>query len=248
MAESSLSISYVELLRAIGRYLGYGADASGWSADQLSEVQDHIKTGLRRFYGAFQWSFLRPVHTMATVAAQAEYTLPDNFAAIINDITFEQSTLARWSVRLIPDLTMRRTRAHRERTGRPEIASVTPLTSSGVTGQRKSLTLWPTPDQVYNLSFEMQLLPNTVTPDNPYPLGGEQFAEAIRACCLAAAEADMDDQQKVQSERAEYELATAINTDKTHRSVNTYGYNGDRSDHRVLFNRNAHRSVTYHGA
>lgn len=248
MAESSLSLGYPELLRAVGRFLGYGADSSGWDADQLSEVEDHINAGLRRFYGAYQWSFLRPTYDLATVAAQAAYTLPDNFAAVIGDITFAANAQILWSVRMVPDLTMRRTRAYGVHSGKPEIASVAPLLTDGATGQRSQLTFWPTPDAIYTVSFSMQLIPNAVTAANPYPLGGELYAEAIRACCMAAAEADMDDQQKVQAERAAEQVALAVATDKLHRSITTYGYNGDNSDTQMPFKRTSLRTVTYHGA
>lgn len=226
MAESSLSVSYHELVRAVGRFLGYGADPSVWDQDQKDEVDDHLKAGLRRFYGAHKWSFLRPVHTLATVAAQAQYPLPDNFAAIVGDITFAAGSQRRWGVRLIPDVQMRKLRALPQ-SGRPQVASVVPLTADGTTGQRKQLTLYPAPDAVFDVTFAMQLIPEAITADNPYPLGGQQFSEAIREACLAVAESDMDDAQRVHAERFAEELTRAIGVDATHRSIDTLGYNSD---------------------
>ena len=228
MAESGLSVSYVEIRRAIGRFLGYGASPSGWTADQTAEVDDHIKAGLRRFYGAHQWSFLRPQHTIATVAAQAEYQLPDNFAAILGSPTGAAGEGHPWQVELVPALAMRRMRLT-ARSGRPFAAAVSPLVSDGQTGQRKVLTLYPTPDAAYDLLFDMQIIPETLTSSVPYPLGGEQYAEAILETCLAAAESTMDDAQRVHAQLAADLLALAIRTDNTHRSIERLGYNGDPS-------------------
>lgn len=63
MAESSLSITRAELLRAVGRLRGYGPDPDEWTgANQYKadEVNDCIKFGLARVYSAHDWRFLRP--------------------------------------------------------------------------------------------------------------------------------------------------------------------------------------------
>ena len=226
MAESSLSLGYPELLRAVGRFLGYGADNANWTTDERTEVDDAIKSGLRRFYGAHKWSFLRPVTTISTVVGTADYALPDGFASIVGPLSFAAGSEAAWTIELVPDLSVRKLR-YNPRSGKPEVASVTPLVSDGVTGQRKQLSLYPTPDAVYVLSYAMQLLPDALSATNPYPLGGEQFAEVIVEACLAAAESTMDDNQQVHAERYATELALAIGVDNTHRSIDNLGYNGN---------------------
>lgn len=247
MAESSLSVGYPELVRAVGRFLGYGADSSSWQTGQLEEVQDHIASGLRRFYGAHQWSFLRPTHTITLVAATATYALPDNFAAFLGDFTFTAESLKQWSVPLVPELVVRRRRTSTPRSGTPEMAAVYPITVDGTTGQRFELALWPTPDAAGTLTAAMQILPDKVTAAAPYPLGGEKFAEAILECCLAAAESTMDDAQAVHAERAVQELQLAIGADDRHRSISTLGYNGDPSIARApVFRRS--NGFTYNGA
>lgn len=226
MTESTLSVSYYELIRAVGRFLGYGADPDDWDASQLSEIQDHVKTGLRRFYGSHQWSFLRPEHTLTAEQGVASYALPANFATIMGDITYEDGSLKRWGIRLIDATTMRRVRAF-SREGKPEVAAVVPLVSDGETGQRKQITFYPTPDSEMIFTFNMQVLPDTVTPEAPYPLGGQLYAEAIREACLAAAESEMDDVEQVHAQRFLDEVTKAIGVDRTHRAIEHLGYNSD---------------------
>lgn len=70
MAESTLSISRVDLLRAVGRYLSVGRDSTTWDANTRSDINDVVDIGCRKFYhppvlpgetNSHDWSFLRPV-------------------------------------------------------------------------------------------------------------------------------------------------------------------------------------------
>ena len=49
MAESTLSISYADLMIEVGVFLGYKSDTSDWSTDQLAEVDRYIQAGVRQF-------------------------------------------------------------------------------------------------------------------------------------------------------------------------------------------------------
>jgi hypothetical protein len=68
MSESTLSLTYSDLRRIIGRFLGYGTNTALWTAAQVIEVTDIIKSGLNQFYfppslqagePSHQWSFLK---------------------------------------------------------------------------------------------------------------------------------------------------------------------------------------------
>ena len=67
MAESTLTLSYTDLIEMVGRYLGYGGSSSNWSTDQTNRVDDLIQTGIRQFYyppppfAGHRWTFLHPV-------------------------------------------------------------------------------------------------------------------------------------------------------------------------------------------
>ena len=229
MAEPGLALGYPEIRRALGRFLGYGSDPDDWTATQVQEVADHIASGLRRFYSAYNWSFLSPVYSITTVIDQADYDLPYNFLTILDRITFAPTNAAWWSVPVVPDAQIRRLRMEDNSSNTPRMASVIPVASDGTTGMRHTLSLYPTPNAVVALSFRMLVQPDSIDATHPYPLGGTQHAESILESCLAAAESTMDDVADVHDQRAKELLAQSIRTDRALSPVQSLGYNGDAS-------------------
>ena len=81
MSESTLSVGYAELRKAIGVYLGITTTTASWSTAEVEQVEMVISSGLRRFYfpapimedgrisqRPHEWSFLKPTLTMDTIA------------------------------------------------------------------------------------------------------------------------------------------------------------------------------------
>ena len=73
MSESTLKITFSELKSEVGRYLDLDRDSDNWTADELADVTEIIKRGLRQFYfplktdpnkPAHRWNFLRPSATL----------------------------------------------------------------------------------------------------------------------------------------------------------------------------------------
>lgn len=62
MAESTLSIAYADLVADLERYYGVAA------GDLSTVIDRRLRDGLRRFYMAHDWKFLRPRATLNTVA------------------------------------------------------------------------------------------------------------------------------------------------------------------------------------
>jgi hypothetical protein len=192
--ESTLSISRNDLRSEAGYYLGYGRSSANWTSRAEADIDEVVKSGLRQFYsppiehvGSYRWYFLKPAVTFATVASQEDYDLPDNFGSIDGRITFEAG-------KMYPPIEMRsegQIRALREAqngNGVPQYYSVRWKSSTGISGQRAELLLWPAPDAVYTLSYKYAVLPNALSADNPWPLGGEEHAETILQSCRAAAD------------------------------------------------------------
>lgn len=83
MAESTLSPTWTTLMQEIGYFLGYGRDSNPatpaiWTAAQKVEIQAILDSGLRQFYGAYDWSFLKPTTTLdvwTSVAVNASATV-----------------------------------------------------------------------------------------------------------------------------------------------------------------------------
>ena len=84
MAESTLSITRTELLRAIALLLGSSRDPTSWSADETQDLSDVLSVGLRTFYQppilpgetvAHVWSFMQMNLTVDLNAAYGTGTI-----------------------------------------------------------------------------------------------------------------------------------------------------------------------------
>lgn len=105
MAESTLETTYTELKQEIGAYLGMTRDfATQWSATEIAGVEVMLKRALRQFYFPapvmedgrvsqlpHDWSFLKPVTTIDTIAPYDTGTI-----AIDNGTTTVTLTTGVW--------------------------------------------------------------------------------------------------------------------------------------------------------
>jgi len=65
-APGGMPVSYSSLLERVGHHL-FGI-RTGYSADQVVDIEECMKDGLRDVYAAHSWSFFRPVKTITTTA------------------------------------------------------------------------------------------------------------------------------------------------------------------------------------
>ena len=82
MTESTLALTYTQLVALVARYLGL-LPVAGLSATDITLIDDIIASGLRQFYfpppvgneRPYQWSFLTPVTTLDTIAPYSTGTI-----------------------------------------------------------------------------------------------------------------------------------------------------------------------------
>jgi hypothetical protein len=84
MAESTLTLSHIDLGKEIGAVLSFGRTVANWSSDQKTVVDIVLARGLRQFYyppplpnedHGHEWTFLQPVTTLTTVAPYSTGTI-----------------------------------------------------------------------------------------------------------------------------------------------------------------------------
>jgi len=97
LAESTLSIGWVELQAEVGFLLGYGRTEANWSTAQAAEIELIVNAGLRRVYfpqtadkglTGYEWSWLRPTTTLNLGADGTDGTITDD--------SFDSATFADW--------------------------------------------------------------------------------------------------------------------------------------------------------
>lgn len=249
MSESSLSAGFGDYRSAVGKKLGYGSSSANWSSDQSTEITDIVKAGLRRFYAAHDWRFLRPSTTLTTTADDAEQDLPDNFGFLVGPITYASSHGWGSVINIVPEQEIRAAQQRiQSYTGKPTMAAIRPKTTTGTTGQRYEIMWYPTPDATYTLHYQYHILPDTIDATFSYAYGGMRHVETIMEACLSVAEERMDDEIGVHNQRYQELLAASIRYD-SQLTPTDFGYNGDTSEFRnVQMDRRARMSGTsYNG-
>ena len=251
MAQSSLELKKSDFDAAVAFYLGYGRgadfDETAWTTTQRNIINEHVATGLRRFYfpsltpnapSSYSWTFLKPtaeIHLSSGIEAVA---LPDDFNGFDSAISVTQdggtypTTIWPTGIGRINQMYA----ATPDASGRPAAIAVSPIKgTTTLNGQRFQLTVFPIPDGEYTLTGQYVILPNCLTGTMPYCYGGAAHADTIRESCLAAAEKDSDDMSGIHEMQFQQRLAASISIDRR-MQAQVLGYNGDKS---VRMNRGA---------
>lgn len=243
MAESTLSLSIDDLRSDMGDYLGYGRTYASMSAKQTARVDALLKTGLRKFYipalkgiPPHEWSFLKPITTLALIADDYDYDLPDDFLAFDpgKKPTFATTDNAEYPLELVDESRIRALRMSQTITisGPPRYMAERPKagTPMGLTaGQRFEVIFFPTPDAAYTVTYRYKVAPNAISDSQKYPYGGMQHAETIRAACLCACEQFLNDGRTNWTAGFDELLMASIQADQQ-KAPASLGYNGDKSN------------------
>lgn len=88
MAEPTITADFDDLRREIGRYLGYGRASGSWSADEIQDILDILKSAQRRVYfpidprngRGYKWSWLMKEDELTT---EAPWTGDSNTVATV---------------------------------------------------------------------------------------------------------------------------------------------------------------------
>lgn len=216
----SLSVTYSSLRSDVGRFLGYGRDPDDWTTDQVDDVEECLKVGLRQFYwpvsegGRYTWSFLRPLNVLVTESGTSTYDLPDDFGGMLGDGFSFPDGSRELPIGMCNEHEIRRRLAADDTTSVPKYAAIRVKTQNPGQAERYEVVFSPIPDATYTLSYRYSIQPGALDYSNDTPLGGEQHAETIRESCLSAAEAILDDTEGVHTQRFARQLATSIGIDR----------------------------------
>lgn len=245
--EPSLYMRHADLMNEVSDQQGYGTNYLNLSAGDLAKVQRFVNAGLRTFYMSYDWSFLKPVTTIDTVADDKDYDMPLDFASLEGDITFDAGEGRYQPLPLVSEWKIREQWQYDDATGRPRMAAVRPKSHTGAVSQRQELLLYPIPDDAYTLHYRYRVLPNSLTDENSYPYGTEMHSETIKEACLAAAERDGDDESAVHAQAYDRLLRISMQIDQ--RNAPEYlGFNLDKSDNTNLVRPRDKIYVTVNGS
>jgi len=222
LATGPMAVSYSSLLERVGHFL-FGI-RSGYSADQITDVEDCIRDGLRRVYSAHNWSFFRPVKTITTEDGIATYSLPTGYESIESEMHYAPGESDFYPpVHQRHDSEIRKRQQDDDDEGRPLYFSVRTVEFDPAVGSLRQLVLYPTPDDEYILYAKMTLRPTMIDATDQYPIGGAMLSALITESCLAAAEHGYDETEGVHTKSFHELLPLAIQADMEASSPRTLG-------------------------
>ncbi len=219
----SLDISYPQLRRNIGRFLGIGRNPQGWTQNNTEDVEDILQAGLRQFYWpsipgregspakSHSWSFLRRDVVLKFRAGQVTASLESGFSKLTNVVVSGKK------ISVVSEDDIRVLQATKPKSAAPHYFAVQSVGMDLADGGRTryEAIVYPTPIVDVELSIRYESEPPVISEINPNPLGGARFAEVILECCLAASERVLDPEagEGLHSRKAAELLASAVELD-----------------------------------
>ncbi len=183
---------------AIGDYLGYGRNYNIWNREQTAQVTRVMRSAERAFYepklidqkgDVHVWSFLILLASVSILNGTTDYDMPDTFGGFMTDrLAF--ASREKWPLMLVSLDRLLEKKQHNRFTGfeQPMLGALKPKAFTASTGQRWTLSVWPTPVRAHTVSGPYRLNPDATSTVSDYPMGGEAHSETLLASYLAAAE------------------------------------------------------------
>jgi hypothetical protein len=239
VAQSALSLNFMDLRREAGKFLGYGADPANYSVAETADLAGLIDSAYRTVLFPpvlpgeavpHRWSFLRPLATFTTVGGTEDYDLPDEFEGFAGPIrSADQSFYAEIQITSVDNILALRQALSG---GLPSLAAIKPRYTNGQTTGRWTLMLWPNPAGAYGLTYRYNLAPRPISEAEPYPLGGVGFGEMLMEAVLSLCEERKDDAPGIHRQKFLERLVSEIQHDRATIAPDTFGYFGDPSTQR----------------
>lgn len=236
----SLTVTKNDLLRRIGRKLGYSRTPSALTSTQLVDATDVLNDSLRRFYEPdilpgerekHQWSFLKPTKPFAFVENEYRFDLPEDFSMLDGPITYARGDETVFSaIAIVGVHKINKLQQQNDSAARPVMAAIQVKTPSQVGSTRQELLVYPTSDDDYEVSLTYKINPYSLDYDTSLPLGGQAHVQTIIAACLAEC-AVFDELTDGQDEARFIErLRASISHDRRLSAPETLGIDRDTSD------------------
>lgn len=179
----------------------------------------------------YQWRFLRINFTLTTESGKQTYALPDDCAALVGTLTYDEEDGNACDVRIVSESHIRQRYQSNtlSASGFPIEAAQVYDRPTATQSSRASLRVWPEPDGSYQLHGQCMVQPNTVTSSMPYPYGGPAFHECLLNAILMQCERKLGENDGKYARAFAESLACAKKVDNLN-APDILGYNGDSSD------------------
>ena len=219
-----MTLTFQELRRYLSVKSGYGdRTVEQWGEAKSGLLARVVNRGYRMYLyptvpgdptRVHRWSFLTITKTLITVASTAEYDLPEDFGALYDRTLSFSPTVRRQPISVTSESVALQSSSNQASIGVPNLAVIKPRASADGSQVRFTMTLYPTPDTAYTLSYRYVCNPLPLSEDRPYPLGGPEHSETLIAAVLAAAELEIEEGPGTQGAEFQKNLIRSIAFDR----------------------------------
>lgn len=233
----SLEITYADLRREIGRFLGWGRDPSTWSSARCSDGSDILKSGLRKFYApaplpgekySHEWSFLKPTTTMTLTIDDYQYDLPTDFSMFDGPLSYPPGDNTSYPpIEITSESRILQMLQRSDASGRPCYAAIRPKSVDTTLGTRWEILFDKPPDAAYVLHYRYKINPLAIDGSTSLPLGGQPHSETVREAVLSAAEEMFMPTSNAHQMKFIELLRGSVSHDRMASCPDTLGYNVD---------------------
>lgn len=155
-----------------------------------------------------------------SVLANGTYSLPDDFAAVIDDFTYDAAgPLIKLQPRS-PQFIRQLFAGGGSVSGPPQCYAIQPRAFEAVAGQRYEALVWPVSGSHYRLHYRYRVEPAELSADEDYPMGGPQHAQTILQAALMVAEQRHNDTVGPHTNAFEKLMAASIDLDAANKPAN----------------------------
>ena len=220
---ANLRLAYSDLYTRVSNFLGLTTTGTAPTGTDLTTCKDICMRGLRRFLypidvrtgDYWEWSFLRPIHTMNLLEGKWKYQLPEDFSSIIADPTYEEGEGFKQIARTTPDNIMN-LMASGDVSYAPYYYAIVTIGYDPEIGEFDEIWFYPKSDSSYRIQFPYKSDPTKASNAGYFLPGGVKSTEAILENCLAIAELQEDDTLGVHTQLAEKLTQDLIIIDAKH--------------------------------
>lgn len=177
-----------------------------------TDAKAFVNDGYQMFLNEDNWSFLYETCSPTVTAGDVEIDLPLNFGSIIGKVKSDSGYILNYKT---PDILSLHSSRNSSFTGYLYEYSIVPSYSSA--GQKWKMQFFPIPSVATILTFRYRLVPNQLTVDGDYLLGGGLHTMTILAAAYAAYERTKNTAQGPRFQAYQIELEKSIRRDRDFR-------------------------------
>lgn len=212
-----LDLSFSEVYNQVSDFLGHGTTPSG---SNLTLCKNIVHRAYRQFLFPInlkngrihRWSFLKRAFHVKLTSGVWKYQLPSDFNEMLGNPQYGDDEPYGELIKVDKDYILSR-RSTETTSSYPEVYAIIPVSTDSKLGTMWELWVWPEPNSNNSLTFTYSCIPEKLSADTDYFLGGPFAGEVILEMSLSIAESQEENSSGQHTQLANQLLTTMMLSD-----------------------------------